>query len=99
MFSIRSQKAFSSHRDSGGFTCSFKNIPRDKNATWGNRFVKDHNDLDYEANPQSIASRMKKSAKNKNSLKGKDEDRSPMRKYEYSPFKQRCIFLNYARID
>jgi hypothetical protein len=51
MFSIRSQKAFSSHRDSGGFTCSFKNIPRDKNATWGNRFVKDHNDLDYEANP------------------------------------------------
>lgn len=34
-----------------GLTISFKGVSRDKKASWGNRFVRDHNDLVYDANP------------------------------------------------
>ena len=32
-------------------TASFRSVPRSKNAAWGNRFIRDHYDLVYDANP------------------------------------------------
>ena len=81
MITIGERKTFSSNRASGGLTCSFKNIPRDKKASWGNRFIRDHNDLNYDANPESINKRIKKSAKNTRVIVEELEDLSPINKY------------------
>ena len=63
MLAIGERKAFSSNRASRGLTCSFKNISRNKKASWGNRFIRDHNDLHYDINPESIDKKIKKSAR------------------------------------
>jgi len=48
---------FSGNRPSGQLSNNFKSISRDKNAAWGNRFVRDHYDLVYDADPYSISKR------------------------------------------
>jgi hypothetical protein len=90
MLAMGERKTFSAKRASEGLTCSFKSISRNKNAAWGNRFVRDHNDLLYDANPESISNKLKQSAKPKKKQSEQEEDSSPIKKYEYSPFKQRC---------
>lgn len=40
-------------------TSSFKSVSREQKAAWGNRFVRDHNDLIYNADPNSIANKFK----------------------------------------
>lgn len=50
-------------KDPFSFNSTFKSVSREKNPAWGNRFVRDHNDLHYEANPESISNRLKKNAK------------------------------------
>ena len=73
-------------------SCSFKSTSRDKKAAWGNRFVRDNNDLLYDADPYSISNRLKQSAKPRLSKAENEEDLLPMKKYQYSPIKQRCKY-------
>lgn len=58
------QKARNALSSSNAFTSSFKNTSREKKAAWGNRFIRDHNDLLYDANPESISSRVNNNFKN-----------------------------------
>lgn len=63
MISLQDRKAFSGKRASEGLSSNFKTISREKQASWGNRFIRDHNDLIYDADVNSIGNRLKKSAK------------------------------------
>ena len=51
--------------NSATISCNFKAVPRSKKAAWGNKFIRDHYDLVYDANPESISNRLKKSSKKK----------------------------------
>jgi hypothetical protein len=62
---------------SESYSTSFRTTSREKRASWGNRFVRDHYDLAYEANPESISNRLRR----KNRAKKKEESR----KKEASP--------------
>lgn len=64
-------------------------MSRDKKPSWGNRFIRDHNDLIYDADPHSISNKLKSSRKQKQPPVRNQESPSPGKKYEYSPFKSR----------
>ncbi len=90
MISLQDRKAFSGKRASEGLSSNFKTVSRDKKASWGNRFVRDHNDLLYDADIHSISNRLKKSAKPTLEQPQNEEENDELKKYEYSPMKQRC---------
>lgn len=90
MISMEDRKTFSGKRASEGLTSNFKSSSREKKASWGNRFIRDHNDLVYDADPQSISNRLKQSAKPQKETNQIAADSSAANKYEYSPVKQRC---------
>jgi hypothetical protein len=81
MISIQDRKAFSGKRASEGLTSNFKSSSRDKKASWGNRFIRDHNDLVYNADPHSISNRLKQSAKTPKEATPTLAEASPINKF------------------
>lgn len=62
---ISKEKGKMDQNDPFRSSSSFKSVSREKKAAWGHRFVRDHNDLYYEANPESISNRLKKQSYSK----------------------------------
>lgn len=54
---------------SSSASCNFRSVPRNKKANWGNRFLRDHYDLVYNANPESIENRLSRTSKTKRKQK------------------------------
>ena len=54
---------FSTRVMSSNLSSNFKGVSRQSSATWGNRFVRDHNDLVYDADINSIGRKL--TAKNR----------------------------------
>ena len=72
-------------------TSNFKGVSRASTANWGNRFIRDHNDLVYDADVNSISRRMQpktrpQTKKHQQVNPGEEAQTKP---YQYSPEKQR----------
>lgn len=77
---------------SNSLSAAFKGTSREKKAHWGNRFVRDHNDLLYEANPESISNRIKSNAKKTNNIRVNKQDLPPAES-QFTVFKPRGIHV------
>ena len=94
MLDVHNRKVFSGTRASERLSNNCKSISRDKEPHWSNRFVKDHYDLVYDADPYSISNKFNKQREKKKGKEIKNETiESPIQKYEYSPYKSRGTFI------
>ena len=71
-------------------SCSFRSVAREKKAAWGHRFLRDHYDLVYEVDPESIQNRLSRTSKEKRRPQQKKaNDPEQLAKYQYTPFQAR----------
>jgi hypothetical protein len=84
---------------SNAFTSSFKSTSRAKKAVWGNRFVRDHNDLIYDANPESISSRVHGNLKSHTKpQKTQDNHHQSQQQWTTLPPRSTCFIIKLLEI-
>ena len=69
-------------------TSNFRGVSRAKTATWGNRFIRDHNDLVYDADVNSISQRAQVKVRPQTKQQQKranPEEENQTKPYQYSP--------------